>query len=608
MKIVLRLFFLLICSFAFSQDIQWGKVSQQEIDLDEVAFEPGADAVKLKDIGLLKITDRGYELVEYGRTKILSINGFENAEKKWSYRPAVFNDKVVLQGAQTINIIDGKSVITPVDKKDIIISRNGNIEEIALAFPNVRVGSMIEYKVKIMRPYDLYASPWRFQNSIPTLSSQLYLDLATGFNYKVILKGQKLNQKYSGKKNNKEWELTNIPSDKIYKNVYNIEDYRERLMFQYTSAKNYYGTYYSENSWGGFKKIIIKDIQQSSKNVDFQRIAAQIKNGSTQLETLKNCVQFLRDHYKRNRFLAVKTSDIQSDFLKTKIGNAADFNILLKGILSIKNIQSELAINSPRSNGRIIVAYPTFSKLQTLVNIVEVDHGEKLLIDGATSQAENIRFLSLNNFNYIVLGLDSPGEFFITVSPSLSEFVSRQNLEIGEDDSSVDIQNRTNGYFNLENFNQEVFNVFTGIKTADTVKKESDEWTVTQRTIDFDNPANSVFVIENPFTKSLKKLTVEKNRDFPIELDFPFLATIQLRTQLPENYKLDTEDFQHKISAFKGDLQYLQEVEIINNEKLITWSLLINKTIFQNKEIQEYNEFMDKVTDAFSKVAVIRKK
>ncbi len=439
-------------------------------------------------------------------------------------------------------------------------------------------------------------------------SSQLFLDLATGFNYKVILKGQKLNQKYSGKKNNKEWELTNIRSDKIYKNVYNIEDYRERLMFQYTSAKNYYGTYYSENSWSGFKKIIIKDIQQSGKNVDFPRIAAQIKNGSTQLETLKNCVQFLRDHYIWNQFLAVKTSDIQSDFLQTKIGNTADFNILLKGILSIKNIQSELAINSPRSNGRIIVAYPTFSKLQTLINIVEVDHGEKLLIDGATSQPENIRFLSLNNFNYIVLGLDSPGEFFITVSPSLSEFVSRQNLEIGEDDSTVEIQNRTNGYFNLEIFNQEIFNVFTGIMTADTVKKESDEWTLTQRTVDFDNPANSVFVIENPFTKSLKKLTVDKNRDFPIELDFPFLATIQLRTQFPENYKLDTEDFQRKISAFKGDLQYLQEVEIINNEKLITWSLLINKTIFQNKEIQEYNEFMDKVTDAFSKVVVIRKK
>ena len=60
-----------------------------------------------------------------------------------------------------------------------------------------------------------------------------------------------------------------------------------------------------------------------------------------------------------------------------------------------------------------------------------------------------------------MLGLDSPGEFFITVSPSLSEFVSRQNLEIGEDDSTVEIQNRTNGYFNLEIFNQEIFNVFT---------------------------------------------------------------------------------------------------------------------------------------------------
>ena len=417
MNLFIRLIFLLIFNLTFSQEIPWGNVSQEEIEMQEVPFEKGANVVKLKEVGQLKITNNGYELLEYGRTKILSINGFENAQKKWSFRPKVFNDRVVLKDAQTINIVDGKTVITKLDKKDIIISKNHGIEEIAIAFPNVRVGSIIEYKIKIMRPYDLSASPWHFQNSIPTLSSHLYLDLAANFGYKIILIGQQLNKKYIGKNNNKEWELTNIPSDKTFKNVYNIEDYRERIMFQYTSANAYHGTYYSENSWNGFKTLINKDIVKSINTDDYQQISAKIKNGENKLETLKNCIQYLRTNYQWNKYLAVQNSIPQSEFLQKKVGNAADFNILLKMILKTKNITSKLAINSCRSNGRIIVAYPAFSKLQTFVNIVELDNGENLLIDAATSTPENIRFLPLDYFNYIVLEIDTPGEVFTTVSP-----------------------------------------------------------------------------------------------------------------------------------------------------------------------------------------------
>lgn len=591
----------------FCQNMEWGKFSQKEIEMTDVSFELGAEAVKLGEIGYLKITENGYELLEYGRTKILSIDGFENAQKKWSYRPSVLNDKVIVQEAQTINFIDGKEIITPLDKKDIIVSRNGDIEEIGFAFPNVRVGSIIEYKVKIYRTSNLYASPWRFQNSIPTISSQLFLNLAATADYKIILKGQQLNKKYIGKKNNKEWELINIPSDNMYKNVYNIEDYRERLMFQYTSARRFYGSYYSENSWKGFKNLIIKDLEKSSKKVDFQQIATRIKNGATKFETLKYCIQYLRDNYEWNEYLAVQASNMQTEFLQKKVGNAADFNMLLKGILSAKNINSQLVISSPRSNGRIIVAYPTFSKLQTLLNIVEIDDGEKLLIDGATSQPENLRFLSLNNFNYIVLGLEDRGEVFTIVSPSLSEFISRQNLKIEDENSKIEVKNKSKGYFNSSSFRHEFFNVFRGIKTNENTKQESDEWKLTNQTIEFDNPTNSLFIIENPLTKALKDLTMEKNRDYPIELDYPFLATIVLHGKLPENYKIKTTDFNRKISAFSGSLQYVQEVEFANNESFLTWSLLINKTVFQNNEIQEYQKFMEQLTSVFSEVAILKK-
>lgn len=607
MKLFLPVLFFISGNLAFCQNMEWGKFSQKEIEMTDVSFEPGSDAVKLGEIGQLKITENGYELLEYGRTKILSVDGFDNAEKKWSYDPSVLNDKVVVQDAHTINFVNGIATITPLNKKDIIVSRNGDEEEIAFAFPNVRVGSIIEYKVKILRTSNLYASPWRFQNSIPTISSQLFLNLAATADYKIILKGKQLNKKYVGKKNNKQWELLNIPSDNVYKNLYNLEDYRERLMYQYTSARLYYGSYYSENTWNGFRKLINDDIRKSKKGADFQGIANSIKIGSTKLETLKNCVQYLRDNYQWNRRTAVQSFDLASGFLKKKTGNTADFNIVLKEVLKIKNIKSELAINSLRSNGRIIVAYPTFSKLQTLENIVEIDNGEKLMIDAATSQPDNLRFLSLNHFNYIVLGLEDRGDVFTIVSPSLSEFISQQKLIIQDENPQLEVKNKSKGYFNSDYFKPQIFNVFHGIKTSENTKQESDEWKLNNQMIELENPANSFFVIENPLMKALADLKVEKTRDYPIELDFPFLTTVMLQTKLPENYHLETADFNRKITAFSGSLQYMQEVESKDDEQFLTWSLLINKTVFQNSEIQEYQKFVDQLTTVFSEVAVVKK-
>ena len=605
-KSILLLCLLTVFGFVDCQEIPWGKISSEEWAIEAVPFETGAEAVKLKEIGLLKITYDGYELVEYGRTKILSINGFENAQKKWSYKPKVHNDKVVFLGGQTINFIDGKEIISQLDKKDIIISRNGDVEEIAVAFPNVKVGSIIEYKVKIFRTSNLYASPWRFQNSIPTLSSQLFLQIASSADYKVILKGQQLNRKYSGKKNNKEWELLNIPSDKIYKNVYNIEDYRERLMYQYTSASKFYGSYYSENTWNGFTKLINDDLTKSKKYANFQEIADQIPNGSSKLETLKNCLRYLRQNYQWDRFTAVQTFDIASEFLRNKKGNSAEFNVVLKEILKLKNIKSELAINSLRSNGRIIVAYPAFSKLQTLVNIVEVDNGEKILIDAATSTPENVRFSSLNYYNEIVLGLDA-GDF-LKITPTLSEFVSQQYLTMNKDNSAVKVRNQSKGYFNSNPFKDRTFNVFSGNKTEENRADENEEWKVSKQTLDFDNPSNGLFVIENPFTKLFRELTVEKERNYPIELDFPFLVTVELKTKLAANQKINSDNFNQKISAFNQNLQYVQQIETIKDEEVITWSFLLKQNIFQGNEIEDYNKFMDQMQVVISKAAVIQNK
>jgi len=601
---------LLIFSFGiiYSQDFEWGKVSQEEIDLKVVPFEPEADAVTLKEYGELKIDYVGYELEEHIRIKILSEKGYAIANKKWTYNNKNKFNKVIFQDAQTINFVDGKQINTPIEKKDILIYKKSNdIEELTIAFPSVKVGSIIEYKVKIIRPYNIYYSAWNFQNAIPTIFSKLKLKSASG-TYNLIFPTPRLAKKYRNKNKEREWEISDIPSYNKYHHIYSISDNIERIIFQYTSAKNFSGTYYSENTWEGLKKLINSKKEKSIEDLDFKEFANKIPNGINKLETVKNCLKFLRDNYKWDESYATDTDRLKSNFLRIKKGNSADFNIFLQGILKEKKINSQLAVNSLRSNGKIVVGYPILSKLQTLVTIVSIDNLEKLMLDAAISKPEDVHYLSKNYFNHLVYGLDNIDNNFIEVSPNLSEYLSQQELEIKNNLLNIKIRDQYKGYFEFSEYNNQsaIKEPIITIRQGD--KKELDEWKINYRDLTFEKPDEGFLTLENPFTENLKNLTVKKERDYPIELDFPYLKTIQLKIKIPEGYKTETNNFQEKLSSFNGKLQYVQEIENKNNESTITWSLLINKLIFDTSEIPEYNNFINDVSNTFSKIVVLKKK
>ena len=597
--------FLLIPFTLFSQkDFTWGSLSQEEIDLREVAFEPDASAVILKEFGLLEITNYGYKLEQHSQVKILSQNGFDVAQKKWAYSADDWNNRIVLKDAQVINFTDGKKVITPVSKKDIIISRkNEYTEEISFAFPNVTVGSIIEYKVDFYKPYDLYSSPWRFQNDLPTLSSALKLKLIANADYKIVILGERLNKKYQNKRNNKEWLLENIPSISTIDKVYNPNDYVERIMFQYTSQRYAHGTYYSENSWKGFKKLINADIEKSSKNVDFREMAGKIKNGSNQLETLENCVRFLQDNYRWNEYLASKTGSLKDGILKEKSGNSADFNILLNHILKEKGIRSELVINSLRSNGKIIPDYPVFSRMQTLINIITFDGGERMMIDAAVSDPKNIKYLDLDYFNYITLKLDSPADVFYTLSPNLSTFVSQQVLVLSSKKNELKLKDTYNGYFDSDH---KLSGVVYGDLKYENEEESSEGWKIKKSIYDIDNV--SFYTLENPFVQIMKEMKIDEDRNYPVELDFPMQITTQLKNNPPEDCIPEiTVGFDQEISAFQNSLQYVQKAEKNNHEITVTWTLYINKIIFQPSELPEFRKFINQIMEASSKAVLIKR-
>ena len=222
MKSALSLLLIFTFTLFFSQDFEWGKLSQEEIDLKIVPFEPGADAVILKETGDLVLTNDGYTLQLYRKIKILSENGYSFVDRKWSYNSNSKFDKVTVEKAHTLNF-DGKIIESIIDPKDILINKTDNgITEVAVAFPNIKVGSIIEYIVQIKRPFTLYAYPWDFQNAIPVITSSFKIKSVSDPNYKLILKGKRLTEKYAGQKSKKEWELSNVPGYIKLNHVYNL--------------------------------------------------------------------------------------------------------------------------------------------------------------------------------------------------------------------------------------------------------------------------------------------------------------------------------------------------------------------------------------------------
>ncbi|SMC53227.1 DUF3857 domain-containing protein [Moheibacter sediminis] len=605
MKLVSILAVVFIHQFTYSQDkLKWGIFSQDELGLKSVSFEPDAEAVILNEQAILTVTNNGYELEEHSRIKILSVGGYDAAQKKWTYPSDNAYNKVIFEKGQTINIVDGKEIISEIQKKDIFITKVDNeTEELSVAFPNVSVGSIIEYKIKIKKPYNLYSSPWRFQNNYPTLLSKLNLKNTGYAEYKIILSGENLAKKYKGKKGRKEWELQNIPSINTYTMIYNVEDYRDRISLQYTSARLNHGTYYSANNWKGFKSLVNKDVQKSTKSVDFKEIAGNIKNGKNELETLSNCIQYIQDKYKWNEYYSVIPENLKENLFRSKSGTTADLNVLLNGILNAKNIENELVINSNRNNGRLITAYPSFSKIQNLINVVTLN-GQQYLIDAANSDPTNVKFLDLKHFNVITAKLNTSADMFIQINPTVSEFISRQMFEIKPEKIELKIKNQYNGYFNADFIDSYFINLgnlkFEG--KIDTLE----EWKIKNKVYESDNNSD-FYTFENPFLKLIKELKAEENRIYPIEINFPFHNIIQLKIKIPENYQLIAQDFNYEIKGLEDQFIYNQNVIVTDKEATLTWQFLINKSYFNKNEVKDYIDLFSKIDLHIHKTAIIKK-
>jgi hypothetical protein len=175
-------------TFAFSSHppIKYGHILDADMQMTTYKPDPSASAVVLCDYGTVRVGPRT-EYERLVRIKILNEDGVKYGKVEIPFR--FYNHYDVIEGlkGQTYNLDENgkiiKSKTSGSDIKEVAVDSKNH--KMVLNFPDVKAGSVIEYKYTIVSLDLVKLRDWYFQSPIPTLWSEFRVSVPYKFNYLV---------------------------------------------------------------------------------------------------------------------------------------------------------------------------------------------------------------------------------------------------------------------------------------------------------------------------------------------------------------------------------------------------------------------------------------
>jgi hypothetical protein len=196
--LLIAIVFIFKCAQGQNPPIEWGVVPKVQLEMKEYGLNPKTHAVILCDYGKIYFDIYKYELRSFYerhvRIKILTEEGLKYAKIEIPYMGKEEYEKILGLKAETINQNEkGEPVITKMITKDAMIERTDDRwRKLKFTLPDVKVGSVIEYAYKMVSLDFVKFDDWYFQNSIPTLWSELRLKMPETFNYLLFVQREDL--------------------------------------------------------------------------------------------------------------------------------------------------------------------------------------------------------------------------------------------------------------------------------------------------------------------------------------------------------------------------------------------------------------------------------
>ncbi len=342
----------------------FGKVDKADLEITKCDFEPDANAEILFDKGEVYF-DTQYQIIfeRHKRIKVFNDRGKDAANVRIEYLSYNRSQFVTGVEAQTINLENGTVVPVKVEKKQIFSEVVDKFRSaMVFSFPNVKPGSIIEFKYRLTSTNIGNFPDWYFQSTIPTRYSELSTNIPDILTYKNL---QNLHypfvvDKTSGS-NTHTQALMDIPSVKEEPYMGALNDNMERILFQLLSVRLTF-THSYEDTWTkvGEKVLEWEDFgaQLNRKLTGEETIAAKAKTFKTDDEKIAYVFNEVKNTMKWNENYGNYTIDGTVKAWEKKVGNATEINLILYHLLKKTGINVYPMMVSTRKHGRVNPAYP----------------------------------------------------------------------------------------------------------------------------------------------------------------------------------------------------------------------------------------------------------
>jgi len=397
-----------ISNFTFSQEPNhdFGKCSDEELQMRYYSKDSTAEAVIVYDIGksYFKMKETGLELVYERNFKIKIFNraGIDYAKFEIPFYEQNYKAESVLEiEGNTYNYENGKIRCTRLDSKNTFGEDEGNgWKNLKFAMPDVKEGSIIEVRYKISSPYFFNFRSWSFQYKIPVIYSEYTTMMIPFYDYRFILQGtDKLSETKKYKDSVTRQLAGYVWQDMVYvfimKDVLAFKDesfisapndYKIQIKFQLTKYINSFDSKQGViNTWPKLIKELLDESQFGGYAKNSQKQARSIvdtmKLASKSIkEKAEKIFNFVKTNFSWDGDLSEYTSGSAKDFLQLKVGNSADINLFLLGMLNAADIDAYPVLISTRGHGKIKYDYPFLHFFNYTVVAVNID-GQNILLD-----------------------------------------------------------------------------------------------------------------------------------------------------------------------------------------------------------------------------------
>lgn len=614
---------------------EFGEFTAAEQTLKQVDFDREASAVIIHHLARTDFDDQYAMITEHRvKIKILNDKGISNGDIRIPfYSKEGFQFINGVEGVVRTFDADGSVKNLTLESKNIFtVKIDKSFSEIRFALPNVKAGSILEYKYVINSKNYSALDDWEFQSDIPTITNYYVLSVipTAEFAYKVY----KLPQ-YPIEIDNKEpgrikFKMANLPAlkDEAYMDA--RKDNLQRVTFQLSAYNNSGYKQKYINTWDEAARELLSQSSlggQLSKSLsgtdDFIKNTKAIADP---VEKIKAVYKLVQQKMSGNGYYSKYSADGIKSAWEKGSGNTGEINMIFTDLLKQVGITAYPLMVTNRDHGKIDVAYPFIDQFEKLVTYIVLPE-KKMIIDASDDQTPMhiIPLDLLNTYGYKIdkkdFGLmlvEDDKRYYendilinaeITTDGIMKGNVAAQSIDYARLSRKANYKKTDHAKYLEQYFSQDYSDLKADSLEVSNLDQDSlplqQQFVFTQT---LNTSGDYTFFDYHMFDRLKKNPFTSDMRFSDINFGSPMRYLVTMIVDLPNNYTVDAIPKNNTLRTADTSFSFVRSIQNSDGILTVHMKFEINRSYFEREEYETLKSFYKKLYGLLSEQVVLKKK